>query len=57
MRALNKKFYSRDTLTVAKDLLGKYIIRKIGNKKIVGRIVEVEAGLIRWWNLDKWKIG
>lgn len=40
---LNKKFYSRNTLTVAKDLLGKYIVRKIGNKNIVGKIVEVEA--------------
>lgn len=33
----------KPTLTVAKELLGKYIIRKTGNKKIIGKIVETEA--------------
>ena len=42
MRLL-RKFYKRPTLNIAKDLLGKYLIRKIGNKKLVGKIVETEA--------------
>jgi len=40
---LKKSFFIRPTLTIAKDLLGKYLIRKIGNKKLVGKIVETEA--------------
>lgn len=42
---LKRSFFVRDTLTVAQDLLGKYLIRKIGQKKIVGKIVETEAYL------------
>lgn len=40
---LKRSFFIRPTLTVAKDLLGKYLVRKIGNKKLVGKIVETEA--------------
>jgi len=40
---LKRSFYTRSTLKVAKELLGKYIIRKVGNKKISGKIVETEA--------------
>ncbi len=45
---LSKNFYTRDVHTVAKDLLGKLFVRKIGRKVISGMIVEVEAydGLI-----------
>ncbi|MGC9031551.1 MAG: DNA-3-methyladenine glycosylase [Minisyncoccia bacterium] len=42
-KRLGRNFFTRKTLIVAKDLLGKYIIRKIGNKKIIGKIVETEA--------------
>lgn len=42
-KRLRRSFYTRNTLVVAKDLLGKYIVRKIGNKEIVGRIIETEA--------------
>jgi len=42
-KRLKRNFYTRSTLTVAKELLGKYLVRKIGNKKLVGRIVETEA--------------
>ena len=42
-KILNKQFYRRNTLIVARELLGKFIVRKIGNKKLVGKIVEVEA--------------
>jgi len=40
---LPRTFYSRDTITVAKSLLGKKIVRKIGKKEISGIIIETEA--------------
>ncbi len=40
---INKNFYKRDLLTVAKDLLGKILVKKDENKILAGRIVEVEA--------------
>ena len=30
-------------MEVARDLLGKYIVRKVGGKKLVGKIIETEA--------------
>ena len=40
---LNKKFYNRELLTVAIELLGNILVKKDGNKILAGRIVEVEA--------------
>ena len=40
---LNKKFYQQNTLKVAQNLLGCFLIRKIGNKIIRGMIAETEA--------------
>jgi len=40
---LPREFYSKDTVTVAKNLLGKRIIRKIGRNEISGIITETEA--------------
>jgi DNA-3-methyladenine glycosylase len=40
---LPREFYSRDTVKVAKNLLGKKIIRKIGRHEISGIITETEA--------------
>lgn len=40
---LGKKFYNRNTLKVAKDLLGCFLVRKIGNKTIKAMITETEA--------------
>jgi len=40
---LQREFYTRDTLLVAKELLGKYIVRRIGKRFLVGKIVETEA--------------
>jgi len=42
-KRLKRKFYTRPTLLVAKELLGKYLVRKIGKKKLISKIVEVEA--------------
>ena len=43
MTILPKEFYSKDTVKVAKNLLGKKIIRKIGRHEISGIITETEA--------------
>lgn len=42
-RRLKREFFTRKTLTVTKDLLGKYLVRKIGKKILAGKIVETEA--------------
>jgi len=42
-RILDRIFFDRSTRKVAKDLLGKILVRKIRDKIIAGRIVEVEA--------------
>src|SRR3989338_10263905 len=42
-RILEPYFYNRPTLIVAQDLLGKFLVRKIGNKEITSMIIEVEA--------------
>lgn len=43
MVLLSKKFYQRDPAIVAKEILGNYLVRKIGKRKLVGKIVETEA--------------
>ena len=40
---MDKRFYSKDAEDVAKALLGKIIVRKIGSRVIKARIVETEA--------------
>ncbi|MBM4401764.1 MAG: DNA-3-methyladenine glycosylase [Candidatus Cloacimonetes bacterium] len=42
-KRLKRKFFARPTLVVAKDLLGKYLVRKIGKEILAGKIVETEA--------------
>ncbi|HNT00652.1 MAG TPA: DNA-3-methyladenine glycosylase [Candidatus Saccharicenans sp.] len=42
-RRLSRKFYQQSTLKVARELLGKYLVRKVGSKKLVGKIIETEA--------------
>jgi len=42
---LPREFYSKDTVTVAKNLLGKRIVRKIGRHVVSGIITETEAYL------------
>lgn len=45
MKKLPRKFYNRDTIDVAKDLLGKFLIHKHNGIEQIGKIVEVEAYL------------
>lgn len=40
---LNKKFFERATLVVARNLLGKFLVRKKGRTEIAYMITEVEA--------------
>src|SRR3989338_3652924 len=40
---LKKKFFNRNTVVVARELLGKFLVRRIGNKLIRAGITETEA--------------
>ena len=44
-RPLSRRFYDRDPRRVARELLGKVLVRKHGRHLVAGRIVEVEAYL------------
>jgi len=43
MTALGNDFYTRNTEVVAKDLLGKILVRRLGDEHLGGIIVETEA--------------
>ena len=43
MKRLDRKFFNRNTVLVAKELLGKFLVRRIGKKIIKARIIETEA--------------
>jgi len=44
-KLLRRSFFNRDPRAVARELLGKLIVRREGRKQLAGRIVEVEAYL------------
>ncbi|MCS7281965.1 MAG: DNA-3-methyladenine glycosylase [Anaerolineae bacterium] len=43
MTPLPRDFFARDTLQVARDLLGQVLVRILDGERLSGRIVEVEA--------------
>ena len=45
MKRLNRYFFNKNTIEVARDLLGKYLVRKTIKGSIIGKIIEVEAYL------------
>src|SRR5260370_13342844 len=42
---LGPEFFDRDTVTVARDLLGKVLVREVDGTRLLGRLIEVEAYL------------
>jgi DNA-3-methyladenine glycosylase len=42
-KILSSRFFNRPTLKISQELIGKFLVRKIGKKKIEGMITEVEA--------------
>jgi len=42
-RVLPRTYFNRPTLTVARSLIGKYLVRAIDGRVLAGKIVEVEA--------------
>ncbi len=40
---LKEDFYARDGLTLARDLLGRYLVRESGQGQVITKIVETEA--------------
>ena len=44
-KRLTTDFFSRDTVEVGKDLLGRYLIKETDKGMIIGKIIEVEAYL------------
>lgn len=40
---LQKEFFNRNTVHVARDLVGKFLVRRIGRRTIAARITETEA--------------
>ncbi len=43
MSRVSRDFFARDTLTVARELLGRRLVRVLDGERLAGRIVEVEA--------------
>ncbi|MDO8560745.1 MAG: DNA-3-methyladenine glycosylase [bacterium] len=42
-KVIKQNFFNRPTLKVAKELLGKFLVRKIGKEELAGKITEIEA--------------
>ena len=42
-KIIKSDFFDRSSVLVAKELLGKYLVRRIGDNKIISKIMETEA--------------
>lgn len=42
-RILSRAYFNRPTVTVARSLIGKYLVRVIDGRTLAGKIIEVEA--------------
>lgn len=40
---LKKNFFERDTVLVARELVGKFLVKRMGNKEVAAKIIETEA--------------
>ena len=47
LKVLTPDFYGRSTQTVARELLGKLLVRTLSRRRLIGRIVEAEAYLAK----------
>ncbi len=43
MTTIERVFFARSTLTVARDMLGQHLVREVDGQRLSGRIVETEA--------------
>jgi 4-oxalocrotonate tautomerase len=43
LKKLDREFYNRDSVIVAKELLGKLLVHKMDGRRVSARIVEAEA--------------
>lgn len=43
IKKVNEKFFDNDARVVAKNLLGRYLVRQYDGKTLIGRIVETES--------------
>ena len=47
LKVLTPDFYGRSTPKVARDLMGKLLVRTLSRRRLIGRIVEAEAYLAK----------
>lgn len=40
---LKKKFFERDTVLVAQELVGKFLVKRTGDREVAAKIIETEA--------------
>jgi DNA-3-methyladenine glycosylase len=43
LKALPRRFYERDPVEVARELIGRLLVREVDGERLVGKIVEAEA--------------
>ena|SRR3990167_4657158 len=42
-KILKKNFFERDTVLIARELVGKFLVKKTGDREIAAKIIETEA--------------